>query len=126
MDPSAVRDLLLNLKLQLLALPALARWGVLTFAGIIVLREVITLGWNARQRRRTLASSPEAPTPHSIAGGVTSEPMGALPAPDPLAAPMPPKPAAAPPVQLKSEDLAGKASYGFRHPGEGRDLPGDC
>lgn len=72
MDPSAWHNLLLNLKLQLLGLPNLARWGLLTFAGILILREAITLGWNAYKRPALENPEPAAPA--------------ALPAPDPFAA----------------------------------------
>ena len=48
---SAVDYLLLNLKLQILALPSLARLGLLAFAGIIVLREIIGIGWGLYQSR---------------------------------------------------------------------------
>ena len=96
MDPSAVRNLLLNLKLQLLALPNLAKWGVLAFAGIIILREAITLGWNISRRRRALAPVSVQPDAGPLSAGTTADPMGALPAPDPLAGPVPPMPAVAP------------------------------
>ncbi len=71
---SPIDNLLLNLKLQLLALPALARWGLLTFAGIVVLKESVEIGWRLYQGRVDRAAalrSGEAPA--------------ALPAPDPFA-----------------------------------------
>ena len=80
MDPSAIRDLILNLKLQLLALPNLARWGLITFAGIIVAREIATAAWNARQRRRALPAEPD--TPHAEPPMPGSESPHALPAPN--------------------------------------------
>ncbi len=86
MQPDAWRDLLLNLKLQLLALPSLLRWGVLAFAGIVVLREGITAGWNIYQARKA-AALPRATRPPENgvpSAGVPTEPA-ALPAPDPFA-----------------------------------------
>jgi len=71
---SPIDNLLLNLKLQLLALPALARWGLLAFAGIIVLKESIEIGWRLYQGRSGRAAS--------LAPG---DDCAALPAPDPLA-----------------------------------------
>jgi hypothetical protein len=93
---SAVDNLLLNLKLQLLALPSLARWGLLAFAGIIVLREIIDTGWGLYQDRT--AGSGTDPLVEGTAAQDTSQahPAGqastarALPAPDPLAQPIPP------------------------------------
>lgn len=87
MHPDAWRDLLLNLKLQLLALPSLLRWGVLAFAGIMILREGITAAWNLHQRRQS--AMPPEPGPSLPVGvhrstGATTEPAG-LPGPDPLA-----------------------------------------
>lgn len=85
MQPDAWRDLLLNLKLQLLALPSLLRWGVLAFAGVVVLREGITAGWHLYHRRR--AEALPQPGPGSVAAGEppgTSTPAAALPGPDPL------------------------------------------
>jgi hypothetical protein len=92
LDPSAIDNLLLNLKLQLLALPALARWGVILFAGIVVLREGITMVWKARQLR---GGQPRS-APATLAGSGSStapdpRPM-ALPAPDPFAQPAEPAP----------------------------------
>jgi len=90
MDPEAIDALLLNLKLQLLALPAQARWGLMAFAGVIVLREVITIAWNARQRRLVggpagLAKTPsEAPPAHSSTSDARTMDPAALPAPDPF------------------------------------------
>ncbi len=63
MDPSAIHNLILNLKLQLLGLPNLARWGLISFAGIIVVREIATAAWNVRERRR--AQRADAATPHN-------------------------------------------------------------
>jgi hypothetical protein len=90
MDPGAVRDLLLNLKLQLLALPGLVRWGLLAFAGIVVLREAITLGWNVYTRRSLRGETQSAKLGGSSVVGLTGptathEAGAALPAPDPLA-----------------------------------------
>jgi len=79
LDPSAIHNLLLNLRLQLLGLPNLAKWGLLAFAGIIVLREGITRVWDARQRKTALR--PGAPVPSALREGA----QPALPAPDPLA-----------------------------------------
>jgi hypothetical protein len=73
---SPVDDLLLNLKLQLLALPSLARWGLLAFAGVVILKEGIEIGW-----RLYRGSASRAP---SLAPG---DAPAALPAPDPLANP---------------------------------------
>lgn len=93
MDPQAVDNLLLNLKLQLLALPSQAKWGLLAFAGILVLREAITLAWNLHQRRKleSAASEPRAAIP-TADGSRKTDPdelgLPALPAPDPLAAPL--------------------------------------
>jgi hypothetical protein len=69
MTPDPVADLLLNLKMQLLALPGLVRWGTLAVVGVILLRDAITWGWERAERRR-------------VARG---EGARALPAPDPFA-----------------------------------------
>ena len=50
-DPEGVRALLLNLKMQFLALPSLLRWGAIGLAAILLLRHVITLWWEARHAR---------------------------------------------------------------------------
>jgi len=82
LDPSAVHALLLNLKLQLLGLPNLAKWGLVAFAGIIITREFVTAVWNVKQRRKALRTAPAVPhADPSIPG--TAGPR-ALPAPNPL------------------------------------------
>ena len=83
MGPDAIHDLLFNLKLQLLALPNLAKWGLLTFAGIIILREAISFGWELRRRRPALPDGEVGPALDRATP--TSTPAAALPAPDPLA-----------------------------------------
>jgi hypothetical protein len=93
---SAVDNLLLNLKLQLLALPSLARWGLLAFAGIIVLREIIDIGWGLYQGG-TAGSGTDPLVEVAVAQDISrAAPAGqaptarALPAPDPLAQPSAP------------------------------------
>jgi hypothetical protein len=88
---SAVDYLLLNLKLQILALPSLARLGLLAFAGIIVLREIIGIGWGLYQSR-TARSETDPLIQGTVAQDTSlADPAGqapaarALPAPDPLA-----------------------------------------
>ena len=82
MDPSAIHNLLLNLKLQLLALPNLLRWGLVAFAGVIITRQAITWIWNARQRGKSIhTSSGASPGSPAVSAG---EELPALPAPDPL------------------------------------------
>jgi hypothetical protein len=88
---SAIDNLLFNLKLQFLALPSLARLGLLTFAGMLVLREAIGVGWRLYQRRTA------RPASDARAEGTSGRDMAlpapareapaaaALPAPDPLA-----------------------------------------
>jgi hypothetical protein len=89
---SAFHDLLLNLKLQLLGVPNLLKWGLLTFAVILMVREGITLVWNARHRRHAPGSDLDTPgrTPAAVATAPQSR--LALPAPDPFAAPLRPAP----------------------------------
>jgi hypothetical protein len=90
LDPSAIHNLLLNLKLQLLGLPNLARWALAAFAGIIILREVATAIWDVMRSRRALRAAPAMPyTDPSIPG---PKDRGALPAPNPLDAHMEPAP----------------------------------
>lgn len=109
MGPTALHDLLFNLKLQFLALPSLARWGLLAFAGIVVMREVIDVGWKI-YRRRSGGSDPEYLTGKALvsAGVVPNQtPLptspAALRAPDPLAnRPMPPTDPAKVPVPVAS------------------------
>ncbi len=85
MGPSAWHDLLLNLKLQLLGLPYLAKWGLLTFAGILILREAITAGWNRHQRRKGVTGPGATPAMLPTETAQANRPA-ALPAPDPFAA----------------------------------------
>ncbi|HWA58241.1 MAG TPA: hypothetical protein VG692_13360 [Gemmatimonadales bacterium] len=85
MSPEAWHNLLLNLKLQLLGLPNLAKWGLLTFAGIVVLREAITFAWNVRSRRKVAAGNTAVPRRETASA---PEPA-ALPAPDPFGDPLP-------------------------------------
>lgn len=90
---SAVDNLLFNLKLQFLALPSLARLGLLTFAGIIILREAFELAWRLYQHR-SVRPDTEA-LPHGPSSRDTRDPAPAvhaatpavLPPPDPLAQP---------------------------------------
>lgn len=84
MGPDPIQNLLLNLKLQLLGLPNLAKWGLLTFAGIIILREAITIAW--RFPRKPEEPIGELPTPVVAVTPAGAAPQAALPAPDPLAA----------------------------------------
>jgi hypothetical protein len=81
-DPSAIRNLLFNLKLQLLGLPNLAKWGLATFAGIIIARELVTAVWNVKQRRDNLRTAPAVP--HADRSIPSAEGPHPLPAPNPL------------------------------------------
>ncbi|MEP6573033.1 MAG: hypothetical protein ABJD11_10075 [Gemmatimonadota bacterium] len=102
MDPSAIHNLLFNLKLQLLALPALAKWGLLAFVSIKIGQEVITVGWDAYTRRRLQRADIRAlGAPVSqieTRGDVTEASRGpaALPAPDAFGNPFTQSPDASP------------------------------
>lgn len=84
----AVHNLLVNLKLQFLALPHLVQLALLTGAGIWALREIITLGWNVYTRKtaptREVDTGPHPGSSSAALDVEADEPNLALPAPDPL------------------------------------------
>ena len=81
-DPQGTRDLLFMLKMQFLALPSLLRGGAIGLAGILLLRHIITLWWEARQARAlrsgTLVSALPEPDPfeHSDLDDLRAERTG--------------------------------------------------
>jgi hypothetical protein len=64
MESDGIDALLLNLKLQLLALPSYVQWGVFLLAGVLFVRSVLHRRWG-RRLAAMISNSAEALPPPS-------------------------------------------------------------